>query len=68
MINLHRMATIITYLAAKNRGDYHYSSMSDGFQIYQGEEPPNRLFGGTGRDGATHGPISMIRLEEVTHA
>ncbi|HEJ9060125.1 TPA: hypothetical protein SML50_004459 [Serratia fonticola] len=42
MINLHRMAAIITYLTAKNRGDYHGSSMSDGFSDLSGGE----TFGG----------------------
>ncbi|WP_421081678.1 hypothetical protein [Serratia fonticola] len=36
MINLHRMAAIITYLTAKNRGDYHGNSMSDGFSDLSG--------------------------------
>jgi hypothetical protein len=43
MINLHRMAAIITYLTAKNRGDYHGSSMSDGFSDRSGGGTSERI-------------------------
>jgi hypothetical protein len=43
MINLHRMAAIITYLTAKNRGDCHDSSISDGFSDLSGGRTSGRI-------------------------